>query len=465
MEKVQALFGLGVLVALCWAFSTARRQVSWRLVAWGVGLQLAFAAAILLPDLGQEVFGAIDTAVRKLVSFSEAGATFVFQSVEAHQIDVLKDGIAVPTPIIGAVSPPMKTIAFWVLPTVIFFSALMSILYHYGIMQRVVGLMGKAMQKTMGCSGAESLSAAANVFVGQTEAPLLVRPYVAQMTMSELHCIMVGGFATVAGGVMAIYVAVVPVDGIAGHLVTASIISAPAAIAVAKLLVPETGIPVTLGGLGTTATHTAPTSSTPPTTSTSPAPDAPNEDILGAQPSVVASGEKLDVNGIDAIARGAIDGLKLYLNIVAMLFVFYALVNLVNAILGGVGGLVDLELSLELLFGYAFAPFAWLMGVPLDECVRVGMLLGKKLTLTELMAYLDLGEIQRSAQPLTERTAVITSYALCGFANFASVGIQIGGISAMAPHRRGDLARLGMRAMFGGTIAAMMTGCVAALFI
>lgn len=455
MEKVQALFGLFALVGICWAFSTARRRVNWRLVAWGVALQLVFAAAILLPDLGQDVFTAIDTAVRRLVSFSEAGATFVFQSVEAHQIDVLKDGIAVPTPIIGAVSPPMKTIAFWVLPTVIFFSALMSILYHYGIMQRVVGFMGKIMQKTMGSSGAESLSAAANVFVGQTEAPLLVRPYVAQMTLSELHCVMVGGFATVAGGVMAIYVAVVPVDGIAGHLVTASIISAPAAIAVAKLLVPETGVPLTLGGLSAAASAPAPL-----------AQPAPDDDLLGAgQAQAAAAGPRLDVNGIDAIARGAIDGLKLYLNIVAMLFVFYALVNLVNAILGGVGGLVDLELSLELLFGYAFAPFAWLMGVPLDECVRVGMLLGKKLTLTELMAYLDLGEIQRSAQPLTERTAVITSYALCGFANFASVGIQIGGISAMAPERRGDLARLGMRAMFGGTIAAMMTGCVAALFL
>lgn len=450
MDRVQALLGLFVMVALCWAFSTSRRHVNWRIVAWGLALQLVFAAAILLPDLGQEVFGAIDTAVRKLVSFSEAGATFVFQSVEAHQIDVLKDGLAVPTPIIGAVSPPMKTIAFWVLPTVIFFSALMSLLYHYGIMQRVVGVMGKVMQKTMGISGAESLSAAANVFVGQTEAPLLVRPYVAQMTLSELHCLMVGGFATVAGGVMAIYVAVVPVDGIAGHLVTASIISAPAAILVAKLLVPETGIPATLGGLPKTMPLASPSVDLLSDTTSTPNPE---------------EGQKLDVNGIDAIARGAIDGLKLYLNIVAMLFVFYALVNLVNAILGGVGGLVDLELSLELLFGYAFAPFAWLMGVPLDECVRVGMLLGKKLTLTELMAYLDLGEIQRSAAPLSERTAVITSYALCGFANFASVGIQIGGISAMAPHRRGDLARLGMRAMFGGTVAAMMTGCVAGLFV
>lgn len=454
MERVQAAVGIIAFIALCWVFSTSRRDIRWRIVAWGVLLQLVFAAAILLPDVGQDVFTAIDVAVKKLVSFSEAGANFVFQSVEAHRIDVLKDGLAVPTPIIGAISPPMKTIAFWVLPTVIFFSALMSLLYHYGLMQRVVGFMGRLMQRSMGVSGAESLSAAANIFVGQTEAPLLVRPYVRQMTMSELHCIMVGGFATVAGGVMAIYVAVVPLPGIAGHLVTASIISAPAAIAIAKLLVPETGVPVTLGGLRAQST---------PVASTAAGPVAASGDPLAfdAPPPL----EVKDVNGIDAIARGTIEGLKLYLNIVAMLLVFYAMIHLVNAILGGVGGLFDVELSLQLLFGYAFAPFAWLMGIPPDECVRVGMLLGEKITLTELIAYLDLGEIQRSAAPLSERTAVIASYALCGFANFASVGIQIGGISAMAPERRGDLARLGLRAMLGGTIAAMMTGAVAGLLV
>jgi CNT family concentrative nucleoside transporter len=427
MDRLQAALGLLGFIALCWAFSTARRQVAWRVVLWGLALQVAFAAAILLPDVGQDVFGAVDKAVKTLVSFSEAGSNFVFQSVDPHQITRLENGVPVPTPIIGAISPPMKTIAFWVLPTVMFFSALMALLYHYGVMQRVVGAMAKVMQRSCGTSGAESLSAAANVFVGQTEAPLLVKPYVARMTLSELHCVMVGGFATVAGGVMAIYVAVVPIEGIAGHLVTASIISAPAALLVSKLLVPETEHPVTLG-------------------------------------KVEVSSERPDKNGIDAIARGAIEGLQLYLNIIAMLLVFYAMVTLANAILGGVGDLVGLSLSLERIFGYLFWPFAFLMGVPADECLRVGMLLGKKLTLTELMAYLDLGEIQRSAEPLSERTAIITSYALCGFANFASIGIQIGGIGAMAPERRGDLARLGLRAMWGGTLAAMMTGAVAGLF-
>jgi CNT family concentrative nucleoside transporter len=427
MDRLQAGLGLIGFVIICWAFSTARKQVQWRVVLWGLALQVVFAAAILLPDVGQDVFGAIDKAVKTLVSFSEAGSNFVFQSVDAHQIVRLENGVPVPTPIIGAISPPLKTIAFWVLPTVMFFSALMALFYHYGIMQRVVGVMAKVMQKSCGTSGAESLSAAANVFVGQTEAPLLVKPYVAKMTLSELHCVMVGGFATVAGGVMAIYVAVVPIDGIAGHLVTASIISAPAALLVSKLLVPETATPETLGRVDVT-------------------------------------GERIDKNGIDAISRGAIEGLQLYLNIIAMLLVFFAMVTLANAILGGLGGLVGLDLSLERIFGYLFAPFAFLMGVPTDECLQVGMLLGKKLTLTELMAYLDLGEIQRSAAPLSERTATITSYALCGFANFASIGIQIGGIGAMAPERRGDLARLGLRAMWGGTIAAMMTGAVAGIF-
>jgi CNT family concentrative nucleoside transporter len=432
MDRVQALFGIAVMVALCWAFSTERKAVKWRVVIWGVALQLVLAAVILLPDIGQDVFAAVDAGVKKLVSFSEAGSNFVFQSVDAHQITrIVTDANGhpelIPTAIVGAISPPMKTIAFWVLPTVMFFSALMALFYHFGIMQKVVGGMARVMQRSLGTSGAESLSAAANIFVGQTEAPLLVRPYVKQMTRSELHAVMVAGFATVAGGVMAIYVAVVPIPGIAGHLVTASIMSAPAALAVAKLLVPETETPLTMG-------------------------------------SVQVPIERLDQNGIDAIARGALEGLQLYLNIIAMLIVFYAMVTLVNSLFGGLGDLVGLKLSLELVLGYAFAPFAWLMGIPWDECLQVGMLLGKKLTLTELMAYLDLGQIQASAHPLSVRTATIVSYGLCGFANFASIGIQIGGIGALAPERRGELARLGMRAMLGGTIAAMMTGSVAAIF-
>jgi len=429
MEKLASLAGLAGLVAIAWVLSTDRRAIRWRPVLWGIGLQLVFAALVLVPDLGKDVFAAVDVAVRKLVSFSEMGSDFVFQSVQKHDITVYTQaGDPVVATIQGGISPPLKTLAFWVLPTVMFFSALMALFYHYGIMQWIVRFFAAIMQKTLGTSGAESLSAAANIFVGQTEAPLVVRPFVDRMTKSELNAVMVGGFATVAGGVMAIYVAILPIPGIAGHLVTASILSAPAALAIAKLMVPETETPATLGR-------------------------------------VTFDVERLDVNGLDALTRGTLEGLRLFLNIVAMLFVFYAMVMLVNALLGAVGDLVGVELSLEIILGYIFAPFALLMGIPLDEAVTSGMLLGKKMTLTELFAYLDFGQLQQSAHALSERSAIIMSYALCGFANFASIGIQIGGIGGLAPERRGDLARLGMRAMIGGTIAAMMTGSVAGLFL
>ncbi|MCB9731076.1 MAG: NupC/NupG family nucleoside CNT transporter [Deltaproteobacteria bacterium] len=427
--RLLSLAGLFAFVAVAWAFSIDRKAVRWRPVIWGVLLQLVFAAIVLLPDIGKDVFRAVDAGVHELVSFSEAGSDFVFQSIQKHRVEVFDaSGGIVPTVIQGTVSPALKTLAFWVLPTVMFFSAIMTVLYHYGVMQWIVRAFGWVMQRSLGTSGAESMSAAANIFVGQTEAPLVVKPYVQKMTMSELHAVMVGGFATVAGGVMAIYVAVVPLAGIAGHLVTASILSAPAALAVAKLLYPETEVPETRGG-------------------------------------AVLPHEKVDVNGIDALSRGTLDGLKLYLNILAMLLVFVAVIAMLNALLGAIGGLFDVNLSIEVILGYAFAPFAWLMGIPWDEAVTSGMLLGKKIALTELIAYLDLGQIQASAHPLTERTATIMSYALCGFANFASVGIQIGGISGIAPERRGDLARLGLRAMWGGTLAAMMTGAVAGLFL
>lgn len=429
MERVQALVGLGGFVLMCWLLSENRRVVTWRPVVWGLGLSLAFAAAVLLPDIGQGVFDAIDTGVRKLVSFSEAGSNFVFQSVERHALTTFGlDGQPVETVIVGAISPPMKTVAFWVLPTVIFFSAMMAVFYHYGIMQRVVGLFARVMHRTLRTSGAESLANAANIFVGQTEAPLLVKPFVARMTRSELFSVMVNGFANTAGGVMAIYVAVVPVVGIAGHLVTATLISAPMAVAVAKLLVPETGTPETLG-------------------------------------KVHVPIEKIDVNGIDALARGTTEGLTLFLNIVAMLLVFFAVVTMLNAIIGGIGDLFGVDISLQLILGYLFAPFALLMGIPPDESVRVGMLLGEKITLTELIAYLDLGKLQQGAEALSERSATIASYALCGFANFASIGIQLGGIGAMAPERRGDLARLGLKAMLAGTVTGMMCGAVAGLFV
>ena len=429
MDRAQAALGLVVLIGLCWLFSTNRRQVSWRPVFWGLGLMFVMAALVFLPDIGKDAFDVIDTAVNKLVSFSQKGSDFVFQSVIKHDITTYAaDGTRIVTTIQGHMSPPLQTIAFWVLPTVIFFSALMTVAYHYGIMQRIVGLFARIMHRTLGTSGAESLANAANIFVGQTEAPLLIKPFISKMTRSELHSVMVNGFANTAGGVMAIYVAVVPVVGIAGHLVTATLMSAPAAVAVAKLLVPETETPVTMSG-------------------------------------VKIEVAKVDVNGIDALTRGTTEGLQLFLNILAMLLVFFAVVTMINALLHAVGGLFDVELSLQLILGYFFAPFAWLMGVPADEALRVGMLLGEKITLTELIAYMDLGTIQHSATPFTARTATIASYALCGFANFASIGIQLGGIGVMAPDRRADLARLGFRAMLGGTVAGMMCGAVAGLFI
>lgn len=427
VERLLSAIGLVGLVLIAWLLSTDRRAVRWRPVVWGVALQLALGVVILLPDAGQLLFQGVDTGVRKLLSFSEAGSDFVFQTIEPHDITVIHEGVRETTTYIGHISPPVKTLAFWILPTVVFFSALMALLYHYGLMQWLVKLFARLMQRTMGTSGAESLSAAANIFVGQTEAPLVIRPFVETMTRSELNAVMVGGFATIAGGVMAIYVGVLGhIPGIAGHLVTASIMSAPAALAIAKLMVPETGTPKTMG-------------------------------------KTELSLERLDVNGIDALSRGTLEGLTLALNIGAMLLVFVAVIAMFNAILGFLGSLVGLTLSLQVVFGWLFAPMAMLMGIPWDEARTVGMLLGEKLVLTELIAFLHLGELQSTAQALSPRSAVITSYALCGFANFASIGIQIGGIGGIAPSRRHDLARLGLRAMIGGTLAAMMTGAVAGL--
>ena len=387
---------------------------------------------MLSPALQGSLFSGVDAGVTTLLSFSETGADFVFQTLEAHRLDVRDPvtGEMVSKVFEGQISPPLKSLAFWALTTVIFFSALMAVLYHYGVMQFFVTAFARLMQRTMGTSGAETLSAAANIFVGQTEAPLVVRPYIDKMTDSELNAIMVGGFATIAGGVMALYVHVLgdQIPGIAGHLLTASPMSAPAALAIAKVMVPETGQPATLG-------------------------------------MVRYERKKIDVNGIDALARGTLEGLKLFLNIAAMLLVFLAVIAMLNSFLAWVGSWFGWEMSLELILSYLFAPLAFAMGIPWDEALQVGILLGKKLTVTELVAFMDLGAWQTNpATALSERTAVIASYALCGFANFASIGIQIGGIGGIAPERRGDLARLGMRAMIGGTLAAMMTGNVAGLF-
>jgi CNT family concentrative nucleoside transporter len=321
--------------------------------------------------------------------------------------------------------------AFNVLPTIIFFSSLMTVLYYVGIMQWVVKGVAWVMQRTMGTSGAETLSAAGNIFVGQTEAPLLIKPYVKDMTMSELMTVMTGGFATVAGGVLAAYVGLLVAyfPDIAGHLMAASVMSAPAALAIGKLMYPETEKPETAGTLDLEV-------------------------------------ERIDVNTIDAAARGAHEGLHLALNVGAMLLAFIALVALANAMIGWVGGLVGFEdLSIELILGYALAPLAWLMGVPWADAPVVASLMGLKTVLNEFFAYFALSDLLNSGADIAPRSVIIATYALSGFANFSSIAIQVGGIGGIAPSRRQDLSRIGLRAMIAGSLAAFMTGAVAGMFV
>ncbi len=434
LDRVLSFFGLFVLVGIAWVVSENRKEISWRPVAWGVGLQLALGAVILSPAVSNFFYTVVDGGVRQLLEFSEAGATFVFGSISAHKLVTgepgeLFGGGGTEQVFIGSVSPPVKTFAFWILPTIVFFSSLMSMLYHLGVMQVVVRAIAWVMVRTLGTSGAESLSAAGNIFVGQTEAPLLVKPFIRDMTRSELMAVMTGGFATVAGGVMGAYVKFLEgVPNIAGHLVMASIMSAPAALAIAKVMVPETGKPVTTG-------------------------------------TIDMEFEKTATNFIEAAGNGANEGMKLALNVAAMLIAIVGLVAMFDWMVGLIPIAVGGEaLSLSMILGWIFAPIAFVMGVPLSECLIVGRLLGEKIVLTEFVAYINLGTIIGSEVPqISERSAVIASYALCGFANFASIGIQLGGIGGIAPERMGDLASLGFRAMFAGVLAACMTGAVAGM--
>ena len=405
MERFIGILGILVLLAIAVAMSNNRKSIPWRLVIWGLGLQFIFAIIILKTPIGQPFFGAVDTAIKKLLSFSDAGSDFLFKSFSA-----------------GVVEAPLMNFAFRLLPTLIFFSSLITVLYHFGIIQFIVKWVARAMQMTMRTSGSETLSVSANIFVGQTEAPLMVRPFVSKMTKSELMAVMVGGFATVAGGVMAMYVKILAdIPGIAGHLMAASIMSAPAALVIAKIIYPETESSDTMGDL---------------------------KIVL----------EKKDDNAMEALSRGATDGMKLAANVGAMLIAFVAMIALVNAILGVMG------LSLQQILGWIFSPLAWVMGIPWHEAGIMGTLMGEKLVLTELIAYGDLAEL-RATNSISDRSAIIASYALCGFANFASVGIQLGGIGGIAPGRRKDLAKLGLKAMFGGALASWITATLAGILI
>jgi len=416
MLRVIPLLGLCFFVFVAWLLSEDRKMFPWRTLMWGCGLQFFFAVLILgVPALGIPgafgfVFEFLNTFVSKLLSFSDKGAEFLFgslMSAESH----------------GYV------FAFRALPTILFFSSLVAILYHLGILQRVVGLMAKVMQKTLRSSGAESLSAAANVFVGQTEAPLIVKPFLSTMTRSEIFTVMVAGMATVAGGVLAAYVGLLQdsIPTIAGHLVTASVMSAPAALLMAKIMVPEKEEPQTMGEVKLVV-------------------------------------EKIDTNVIEAAARGASDGLMLALNVAAMLIVFISLIAMVNYFFGAAGDFFGAEVpwTLEGILGRLFAPVAFLMGIPWEESSQVGAWLGEKIVLNEFVAYVHLAEVKNL---LSERTLIISSYALCGFANFSSIGIQLGGIGAIAPNKRSEIAQLGLRAMIAGNLAAFMTAAWVALLI
>lgn len=432
LSRLRGLLGLVLLTVAAWAMSTNRKQVPWRVVLWGLALQFLFAVVILRTPIGAGVFDAANQAVLAVVGYTLEGARFLFGDLVWNTVPV---GTGEPGSGQFAAEGRLVArtgafVAFNVLPTIIFLASLMTILYHLGVMQRLVGGIAWIMRRTMGTSGAETLSAAGNIFVGQTEAPLLVKPFVDRMTRSELMAVMTGGFATVAGGVMAAYAGMLVAffPDIAGHLMAASVMSAPAALVVAKLMVPEEETPETASGLASKV-------------------------------------ERPDVNVIEAAARGAGEGLQLALNVGGMLLAFLALIALVNGVLGWAGGLAGFDdLSLEGVLGALLAPVAWVMGVPWQDAAAVGSLMGLKTVATEFVAYLGLaGEISEGG--LSPRSATIAAYALSGFANFSSIAIQIGGIGGIAPRRRKDLSRLGLRAMIGGSVAAFMTAAIAGVLI
>ncbi len=424
MQNLISLLGIGVLLLVAWALSNNRRLFPWRVVLWGLGLQASLALLLLKTPWGQLVFAGARTFVTRLLAFTDAGSAFLWGSLFRTSEDLVQyigpEGgyIQVTNSVTGALEPVGVVFVIHILPTIIFFSSLMALLYHLGVMQVVIRGMAWIMRKTMGTSGSESFSCAANVFVGQTEAPLVIRPYLPTMTKSELMAIMVGGFATVAGGVMAAYVRF-GID--AGHLLAASVMSAPAALVVAKIMYPETEDSPTRGRV-TLEVH------------------------------------REYSNVLDAAAGGAGVGLKLAANIGAMLLAFIALVAMVNYGLGFVG------LSLQQILGWIFAPIAFAMGVPWGECAAFGGLLGTKIAVNEFLGYIDLVGLKNSGA-LSPRSVVIATYALCGFANFGSIAIQIGGIGTIMPERRADVAGLGLRAMFGGALASWLTATIAGVLI
>ena len=421
LERLVSLLGLVVFIALAWALSLNRRKFPGRTVISGLALQFILAFCILRTDGGRKVFTLANDAVGALLRFADEGSIFVFGPLAKAELLAEKFG-------------PENAFIFFVTVTgtIILVSAVSSLLYHYGILQRVVRGLAWVMQRVMGTSGSESLSAAANIFMGQTEAPLVIKPYLPHVTRSELFAIMVPGMASIAGGVLAAYTAFGNAAGrmdMAGHLITASFMSAPAALMIAKIMLPET---------------------------------EQSQTAAGAH----AELEKPSHNGIDAICLGASDGLKLALNVAAMLIAFVAIVAMANGLLTTAQGWCGVAnpIKLETFFGWLNAPFAWLIGVPAADCQQIGGVLGSRIVLNEFIGYLHLSDLEK-AGAIQDRSFTLASYALCGFANFSSIAIQIGGIGALAPERRADLASLGLRAMLGGLLACYMTAAVVGLLV
>ena len=416
--KLVSLLGMAVLVCVAWTISSNRKRFPWRTVFWGLGLQFIFAIIILKTGPGRKSFEVANAAVNRLIEFANEGSKMVFGPLADAQT------------VKGAFGENAFIFAITVTATIILVAAISSLLYHWGVLQKVVHAMAWVMQRAMKTSGSETLAAAANIFMGQTEAPLVIKPYVARMTQSELLCLMTGGMATIAGGVAAAYAQLGNAAGhpeTAGHLLSASVMSAPAALMISKVILPET------------------------------------------EPSETASGRMVDperptLNAVDALCRGAGDGLQLALNVMAMLIAFVAVVALVNFLIAwpqqSLG--VAEPVTLQRLFGWINAPFACLLGVPFKDCVTIGQVLGERIVLNEFVGYLTLTNPRTVVDP---RSFVLATYALCGFANFSSIAIQIGGIGALAPNRRGDLARLGGRAMLGGLLASYLTATVIGILI
>jgi CNT family concentrative nucleoside transporter len=412
IPQLQPLVGLIAILSIAYALSTNRRAIDTRTVAWGLALQVVFALLVLKTSGGQELFRRLGEVINRLLAFSVVGSSFVFGPLGDQAV-----WTRIMNTVLGEEGARYSLIfALQVLPTIIFIAALFAILYYFGIMQLVVRLFAVLMRRVMRASGAESLNVAASIFMGQTEAPLTIRPYLPRMTESELMTVMTSGMAHISGGIMAAYIAF----GIEPqHLLTAVIMTAPGTLMMAKIFVPETQTPETMG-------------------------------------TVRLEVEKTDVNVIDAASRGTSEGLHLAMNVAAMLISFYALVALVNYLLGFVG------LSLQQIFGWLFAPVAWAMGVPWRDAPVIGNLLGTRMALNEFVAYSQLGPLKPTLDP---RSFTIATFALCGFANFSSIGIQIGGIGALAPNRRHDLARLGFRAMLAGTLANFVTATIAGFLL